>query len=372
MTTQSIFCYMRPHALLQRNGCDFKDHADGSFSLSKGEMRLDIRCGDWSAVWLNNLIASKIKGISPFPIGFNQDNALSKVGVLGKSCAGLATSHPGADGYELDSMACAVFASVAVERGRQGSKLNELKTAYVMDCIEPIPAHQLLETSDEGGSTINLNKDVGKPFYMAIDLKQFKTVTDESQAPPAVWARFIEGERFYWNMAKKVLYLSNCASSKYGLPPNHVMLGYDMALEMKDWKVSITAPANPPDVGNLPPVSAGEEANWESVFSQFMGNPNSATFNLLRTREIRRSFKSFKGHDEYNYGTTRKYKLTTVVLDKFSGPEMAATFQEFAQAVREAAGDNLKVQFCLLMKLEGQVKQLVGGEGAGKFYLNAV
>jgi hypothetical protein len=260
-----------------------------------------------------------------------------------------------------------------VELGKRGAKLMELKTAYVMDCMEPVPAHQLLEISDEGGSTVNLGQDGVKPFYVAVDLRQFKTVQDNSEAPPAVWARFIEGKRYYWNLQKKVLYLSNAKSSKYGLPPNFTLLGYELALEMKDWKVSAnTAPANPPDVGILPPVSASEDGGWETVFSQYMGNPNTATFNLLRTREIRRSFKSFKGHDEYNYGTTRKYKLTTKVLDKFSGPELAATFQEFAQAVREAAGDNLKVQFCLLMKLEGQVKQLVGGEGAGKFYLNAV
>lgn len=363
---------MRPHALLQKNGYDFKDHHDGSFSLVKGTYQVVIRCGIWSAVWLNNLIASKVKGVSPFPLDFNQDNALSTVGALGKFSEGLAASYPESKGYELDCRAVELFASVQVEQGKRGSKLSELKTAYVMESLHPISAHQLLEISDEGGSTINLDKQVGQAFFMAVDLRQFKTVTEESEVPPTVWAKFIERERYYWNLQGRVLYLSNALSSKFGLPPNHDLLGIALTLELQDWKVSNTEPAKTPEVGSLPPVQAGEDGNWETVFVQFMENPSATTFNLLKNREIRRTFKAFKGDEEYNYGTTRKYKLTTLVLDQFSGPAMAATFPEFAQAVRAAAGENLKVQFCLLMKLEGQVKQLVGGEGAGKFYLNAV
>jgi hypothetical protein len=363
---------LRPHALLQKNDFDFKDDIEG-FSLRKGDLKVDIRCGIWSAVWLNDLISSRgEKGIAPFPLGFSQDNALSKRGILGQFSSVLASQFDGLNDFELDCKAADVFASTKVELGKRGSKLVELKTAYAMECLEPTPAHQLMEINDEGGSSINLGVKVGRAFYVAVSLRQFKTVTDGSEAPPAIWARFIEGERYYWTMREKVLYLSNGESSKYGLPPNHALLDFGIALEMKDWKVASAPPVGPPVAGDLPQAPSVDVSGWEVVFKQFIDNPNATTFGVLRSREIRRSFKSFKGDDEYNHGTTRKYKLTSKVLDKFSGPELAATFQEFAQAIKDAAGENLKVQFCLLMKLEGQVKFLVTGGDAGKFYLNSV
>lgn len=372
MDTQALFCLIQPYQLLQKNDVEFVNHGDGYFSLTRGEEGIEVRCGDWAAVWMNNFIRSKVKGVNLFPLGFSQDNALSGIGRLGRANPELASTFKGVSGLELDMKLANVFAMSKVELGNVGSKIENLKTAYVMDTIEPIPAPELLELTDEGMSQISLGKEPETPFYMAVDLKQFKSVNKDSVVPPKIWAAFIVRERLHWNMQDKVLYLSNAYTAKMGLPPNHEILDFDMALEMKDWKISVEPVQNLPEVGaDQVQVEAG--VGWEKSFAQFMSNPSLQTFNLLRTIEIRRVFKSFKNTDVYNYGTTRKYKLTSKVLDKFAGPTMAATFSELAQAVREIAGEDPRVQFCLLMKLEGQVKQVLGnGKDAGKFYFGSV
>jgi len=372
MDTQALFCLIQPYQLLEKNGVAFVNHGDGHFSLTKDGEGIEIQCGDWAAIWMNYFIRSQVRGVNLFPLDFSQDNALSNVGRLGRANPGLASTFKGVGGLELDMEMARVFTMSKVELGNGGSRIENLKTAYVMDTIEPVPAHELLELTDEGMTQVSLGKDLERPFYMAVDLKQFKSVNKDSVVPPKIWAAFIVRERLHWNMQNKVLYLSNAYTAKFGLPPNHEILDFNMALEMKDWKISVETVQNPTIVG-ADQVQVESEANWEKCFAQFMGNPSLKTFNLLRTIEIRRVFKSFKNTDVYNYGTTRKYKLTSKVLDRFAGPSMAATFSELAQALREIAGEDPRVQFCLLMKLEGQVKQVLGnGKDAGKFYFGSV
>jgi len=377
MDTQALFCLVQPYQLLQKNNVNFLDHGNGHFNLTRDGHGIEVKCGIWAAIWMNNYIRSQVKGVNLFPLDFSQDNALSNIGRLGKEFPVLASTFKGVEGLELDMKMAQVFASSKVELGNVGSKIENLKTAYIMDTIEPYPAHEFFELTEEGLTKISLGKEAHPevPYYMAIDLKQFKNlITDDSIVPPKVWASFIVRERLHWNLHKRVLYLSNAYSAKLGLPPNHEILGFNMALEIKDWEISVKPVQNHPKVeGSSTETQVQATGDWEKIFGQFMANPNLQTFSLLRTLEIRRAFKSFKNTDYYNYGSSRKYKLTTVVLEKFAGPAMAATFSELAQAVEEVAGGDPRVQFCLLMKLEGQVKQVLGnGQDAGKFYFGSV
>jgi len=359
MNSQALFCLVQPHQLLQKNNVKLTHHdADGHFSLKRGEQEIEINCGVWAAVWINNFLASKVEGVSPFPLGFSLDNPKYRhgVGLLGKSSPKLASTFKGLRGLELDFKMADVFASNKVELGDEGSKLQDLKTAYVMDTIEPYPASEFLEATRDSLVYVDSKWFRNEaPFYLAIDVK--------SEDPPRIWTSFIEDKRLHWNMRDGILYLSNAYSVKMGLPPNHEILGFDLALGTKRVRPAVNK-------RTLELVQATIGA-WEYEFADFMENPSLATFLVLRTKNMRKTLKLYKNTSYYNSGSTRKYKLTTKVMQRFSGPASAASFNELAQAVEEIAGDDTIVQFCLLMKLEGQVKLVQGdGQDADRFYFD--
>jgi len=352
----------QPYQLLQKKNVNLVHHGVGHFSLSRGDESVEVSCGIWAAVWLNHFISSQVDGVCPFPLGLIPDvpdrSAFkkSRFGLLGATSPKLARTFEGLDGLKLDYAMANVFASKKVELGDVGSKINDLKTAYVMDTIEPHPAYKFVEVNEEGAVNVKKNEFCRGPFYLAVVIGE-----DDDDNPPRLWSSFIENERFHWNMRAGVLYLSNAYSVKMGLPPNHEILGFKMALNRT---------TRPLERGSqLVQVATG--LCVRNVGS-FMANPSSATFAPLRTPEMRETRRMFESLGYYT-GTVNGKKLNRIVKRRFvamtTRKAVGFCFTELAQAVEEIAGYDAIVQFCLLMRLEGQVNIIKGdGQDADKFY----
>lgn len=376
-------CYVRGRTLLSQNGYDLTGSNEG-FTLTKGTWSIIVTCRAFAAVFLNNMIrASGIEGSSPFPLFFSEDNAKSNIGILGVDYPLFTAEHPNLTGHALDKAIAKCFIRSDVYAPGDAVKLEQLNTAFPLKSLVPTMAHAVIDFDEECRPNINLGLLEDKAFYKAIDLSQFGRIKQGSPDLPAIWQRYVLKMRFFWRLEEKVLYLTNAFPGRYGLPPNHELLGLSLDLTLDNWRVStdakalvkVSQPARPDSTSerNKPGSSAVIEGDWLKLFTQFMNNPCLTTFNLLRCSVARSAFKSFKGSPEYDFGSSRKHKLTKKLVDKFGSEDKAGSFVSFAQSIREAAGDNVTVQFVTLMKLEGQARtSSAGGEDAGNIYLLTV
>jgi len=336
--------YSKPrHFLSVENDYKFFNLGTG-FNLSKGDFVLDLNIGIWSSVFLNHYISSSgARGVGAFEVGFDQNMPLRKQGMLCSVSSQLESEMAGWHPYDRDCAAMRAFQSdeVAV---RKGLELDALKTAYPYG-YAPRAVATLAEA---------------KPFLDHAFQVAFKL---PGVGLPVVWAEMIREEGFAWNWYDGALVLANTRSSILGIPPNYKHLGL-RKLELS-FTSNVSGAAGPPTVNPKPsaaqePGYAGDK--WKKVILAFRADPSMRTLTALTTDLVANAeFLKMGNRPEYNPGS-RKRKWTTVLVDRFLGPENAASFPVLAKALDDIAGDNDLAQFILLKKLVGQAKITVDQE----------
>jgi len=346
LSMAEFISYVKPRHFLAENGYKFFNLGTG-FNLSEGDFVLDLNIGVWSSVFLNHYISSSgARGVGAFEVGFDQNMPLLKQGMLcsvsGKLSSDLVDHHP----FDRDCAAIRIFESDEVSSG-VGKELMALQTAYPYG-YNPVAVKSLAEA---------------KPFMVETAFQvAFKLPVG---GLPQEWAEMIREKGYAWNWFNGSLVVANTKSASYGIPPNFRHLGL-RRLELKFSSTKVSGATGPPTTApkasvRPDPEYAGDK--WRKVISAFRADPSMTTLTALTTDLVANAeFLKMGNRPEYNPGS-RKKKWTTVLVDRFHGPEKAASFPELAKALDEIAGEgNLLTQFILIKKLVGQAKITVDQE----------
>lgn len=305
MNNQASFCKAQPYQLLQKKKIKLGNHDVGQLGLEKNDGLVEAKRN-----WFDRSFFFQAKEVSPFPFGLIPDVLDQSLSYKAERLGQLSTTSPnfeGPDDLKMDSVMACVSASKEVDLGDVGYRTKNLNASYVADANMLIPAY----------------KSIGVTYKEIKSQGPFTVIGNRCDDPPRLWSSFIESKRFHLSMRDAALCLGNAYGVKMGLPPNHEILGFEMALDRTSRPFGGSQPVQ---------VIVG------------MGGRNVPFPTTVLLRNL--------GMGE----THRK-------ADGFP-------FTELAQVVREIAERDAIVQFCL-MRLEGQVYIIKGdGQDADRFHFD--